>query len=95
MKRYPSVASLRAHLADALDAVEEDGAVEVERRGRTFRIVEVSSETSKRRVAPPPFFAVDRELLEKGWSWAYEPGEPLALVIGKPRRPARPRRGGR
>jgi prevent-host-death family protein len=94
VKTYSSIAALRANLAEALDAVEEDGAVEIVRRGRTFRIVEVRAKPSPRRL-PAPFFEVDPELLEKGWTWSQTDDGGLDLVVGKARRPRRKRPAGR
>ncbi len=86
-KRYASVSSLRAHLADALDHAERGEVVEVERRGRVFVLSAVKKPAPD--PAKPWFEVTDPELLEHGWTWAYEDGE---LTLQTPRSPARGRR---
>lgn len=79
MSHY-NVAQLRAHLSEALDSAASGETVIVERRGEQF--VLQKKPAVKDAATPRPFVAVDRELMENGWSWDWDgPGESPGLRV--------------
>lgn len=79
MKRY-SMATVRAHLADALDEVEKGAEVVIERRGVRFRLVRDVQAKPTRSLRP--LLEVLDPGLEDGWTWVPGPDGQLELVVG-------------